>query len=321
MPESSAIAGSPDQVQIMYGLAGERRLSEWEVGWLPGYQGAKPVRIGNAASDQIQLDVYGEVMDAMYQSYKEGLTDPEDSWDFQVNLVEHLEGIWQGPDERIWEVRGGPRNFTFSKVMAWVAFDRAIRSVEEFNLHGPMDRWRALRDEVHALICREGFNTKKNSFVQSFGGEALDASLLLIPIVGFLPIDDPRVSGTIAAIEGDLMRDGLVQRYHTHEGTDGLPPGEGMFLACSFWLADAMVLQGRHAEAEALFTRLLGLCNEVGLLAEEYDSGASRLVGNFPQAFSHLGLVGTALNLGAYTSGPAQTRSEDGEQPGEAASA
>ena len=304
-----AIAGNAAQVQIMYGLGGERRLSEWEAGWLPGYQGAAPVRIGNAASDQVQLDVYGEVIDALYLARKAGLAVPENSWNFQVNLIEHLETIWREPDEGIWEVRGGRRCFTFSKVMAWVALDRMVGSIEEWELPGPLEHWRALRDEMHALICRAGFNAKMNSFTQSFDNDSLDASLLLLPQVGFLPIDDPRIAGTIAAIERDLVRDGLVLRYHTTQASDGLPPGEGVFLACSFWLADAMVLQGRYAEAEVLFDRLMGLCNDVGLLSEEYDSGAQRLVGNFPQAFSHIGLVNTAFNLASY--GPAHSRSEN----------
>ena len=306
-----AIAGSPEQVQIMYGLGGERRLSEWEVPWLPGYQGAKPVRIGNAAAGQLQLDVYGEVMDALFQSHKSGLALPEDSWSFQENMVEHLETIWEQPDEGIWEVRGGAQNFTYSKVMAWVALDRAVRSAEEWGLAGPLDRWRALRDKMHETICREGFNSAKGTFVQAFGGSTLDASLLQLPLVGFLPNDDPRVLATVAAIERELTHDGFVLRYRTEEGGDGLPPGEGVFLACSFWLADNMVLQGRQNDARALFERLLDLRNDVGLLSEEYDPRARRLVGNFPQAFSHIGLVGTAMNLQNF--GPAHTRSEDGQ--------
>lgn len=305
-----AIAGSPEQVQIMYGLAGERRLSEWEVSWLPGYQGARPVRIGNAASGQLQLDVYGEVADALFQSHKGGLALSDDSRSLVGNMLEHLETIWQQPDEGIWETRGGPQHFTYSKVMAWVAFDRAVRGIEEFGIEGPVDRWRALRDEMHETICREGFNSAKGTFVQAFGSDALDASLLQIPLVGFLPPDDPRVVATVAAIERDLTHDGLVLRYRTEQGGDGLPPGEGVFLACSFWLADNMVLQGRYDEARALFERLLALRNDVGLLSEEYDPRARRLVGNFPQAFSHIGLVGTAMNM--ESSGPAHSRSEDG---------
>ncbi len=309
-----AIAGSPEQVQIMYGLGGERRLSEWEVPWLPGYQGARPVRIGNAASGQVQLDVYGEVADALFQAIKGGLAVGKESWSLLENIIEHLEAIWQQPDEGIWEVRGGAQQFTYSKVMAWVAIDRAVRGVEEWGLAGPIDRWRALRDEMHETICREGFNPSKGTFVQVFGGEALDASLLQIPLVGFLPPDDPRVLATVAAIERELTHDGLVLRYRTEEGGDGLPPGEGVFLACSFWLADNMVLQGRHDEARVLFERLLALGNDLGLLSEEYDPRSRRLVGNFPQAFSHIGLVGTAMNLENF--GPAHSRSEDGGQEG-----
>ncbi len=305
-----AIAGSAEQVQIMYGLAGERRLSEWEVPWLPGYQGARPVRIGNAAAGQLQLDVYGEVMDALFQSHKRGLAAPKGSWSFQRNLVEHLETVWAEPDEGIWEVRGGRQNFTFSKVMAWVALDRAIRSAEEWGLAAPLDRWRVLRTEMHARICAKGFSTERNSFTQAFGGTALDASLLLLPHTGFLPSDDPRIRGTVAAIERELMHDGLVMRYRTEGGADGLPAGEGVFLACSFWLADNMVLQGRYGEAQALFERLLDLRNDVGLLSEEYDPRARRLVGNFPQAFSHVGVIGTAMNFDSF--GPARSRAEDG---------
>ncbi len=306
-----AIAGSAEQVQIMYGLGGERRLSEWEVPWLPGYQGARPVRIGNAAAGQLQLDVYGEVMDALFQSHRRGLAAPEGSWSFQQNMVQHLETIWSEPDEGIWEVRGGRQQFTFSKVMAWVALDRAIRSAEEWRLPAPLDRWRALQTEMHGRICAKGFNSDRNSFVQAFGGTSLDASLLLLPQVGFLPSDDPRIRGTVAAIERELIHDGLVMRYRTESGADGLPPGEGVFLACSFWLADNMVLQGRHGEAQALFERLLDLRNDVGLLAEEYDPRARRMVGNFPQAFSHVGVIGTAMNLDNF--GPARSRSEDND--------
>jgi GH15 family glucan-1,4-alpha-glucosidase len=305
------VAGTPSQIQTLYGLAGERWLLEWEVPWLCGYRGARPVRIGNAASEQVQLDVYGELMDALYQEMHNGFVSPGASWDIQCNLVTHLAAIWDQPDEGIWEVRGGARQFTFSKAMAWVAMDRAIRGAEEFGLKGPLDQWRALREQIHATVCREGFDAEKNSFVQYFGGTALDASLLLLPLVGFLPADDPRIRGTVAAIERELMVDGLVLRYRTHEGVDGLPPGEGVFLACSFWFADNLVMQGRHAEARALFERLLGLCNDVGLLAEEYDPRDRCQLGNFPQAFSHLALINTALNLQTY--GPAQKRSERAE--------
>ena len=292
-----SIAGTPDQIQIMYGLAGERHLVEWEVPWLPGYQAARPVRIGNAAHDQLQLDVYGEVADALYQARAGGLATAAESWQLQRKLTGHLADIWDQPDEGIWETRGGRRHFTHSKVMAWVAIDRAVRSAERFGLDGPLDRWRALRAAMHASICDRGFDRGRNSFTQSYGSRALDAALLLIPLVGFLPPEDARVRGTLAAIERDLLVDGFVRRYDTADGSDGLAPGEGAFLACSFWLADNYVLQGRLDEARALFDRLLALRNDVGLLAEEYDPQAGRQVGNFPQAFSHIALINTALRL------------------------
>ena len=292
-----AVAGTPDQLQIMYGLQGERRLTEWEVSWLPGYQGAKPVRVGNAAHDQLQLDVYGEVMDALHQARVGGLASAPDDWSLQGRLLEHLEKIWTQPDEGMWEVRGGRRPFTFSKVMAWVAIDRSIRTAEAYELDAPLDRWRALRTEIHDTVCREGFSTSKNSFTQSFGTQGLDASLLLIPMVGFLPPDDARVRGTLAAVERELLVDGYVLRYRTEEGADGLPAGEGAFLACSFWLADNYAQQGRRREAHDLFDRLLSLRNDLGLLSEEYDPKAGRLVGNFPQAFSHVALISSAYAL------------------------
>ncbi len=292
-----AAAGNPDDLQIMYGVAGERRLTEYEVPWLPGYEGSAPVRIGNAAAGQIQLDVYGEVMDALYVARKAGLASETAGWALETALVNHLEKIWNQPDDGIWEVRGGRKHFTHSKVMSWVAFDRAVRSVEEFNLEGPLDRWRAVRDEIHRDVCAKGFDPARNSFVQSYGATELDASLLLIPMVGFLPADDPRVIGTLAAIERGLVRGGFVIRYDTGSGADGMPPGEGAFLPCSFWLADNYILQGRYDDARDLFTRLLALRNDVGLLAEEYDPVAQRQLGNFPQAFSHLSLINTAHNL------------------------
>ncbi|MEW6438552.1 MAG: glycoside hydrolase family 15 protein [Pseudomonadota bacterium] len=304
-----SVAGHPDQLQIMYGLSGERRLSEWEVPWLSGYQGAAPVRIGNAASAQLQLDVYGELIDAVFQARKEGLAPIASAWALQETLIEHLEQIWQEPDDGIWEVRGPRQHFTFSKVMAWVALDRSVRDAERFELQAPLERWRQLRDRIHATVCEQGFDRSKNAFTQSFGDSELDASLLLIPIVGFLPASDPRVSGTVAAIEKELMVDGLVLRYRTKTGVDGLPPGEGVFLPCSFWLADNYSLLGRDAEAKVLFDRLLSLRNDVGLLSEEYDPHARRLVGNFPQAFSHLSLIGTALNL--HDVGPATQRAAE----------
>lgn len=302
-----AVAGSPDKLQIMYGLGGERRLDEWEVPWLPGYEGASPVRIGNAASTQLQLDVYGEVLDALYQARKVGLAPFEAAWHLERSLAEQLARIWRQPDDGQWEMRSGRRCFTHSKVMCWAALDRVVRGVEEFGLEGPLDRWKALRAEIHADVCRHGFSTEKNSFVQSYGSKLLDASLLLIPLTGFLPPEDPRIRGTVAAVERELLRDGFVLRYDTERAADGLPPGEGAFLACSFWLADNYVLLGRHAEARAMFERLLGLANDVGLLAEEYDPRAGRMLGNFPQAFSHVALVNTAHNL-TRAAGPAEQR-------------
>jgi GH15 family glucan-1,4-alpha-glucosidase len=284
-----AAAGSPEQIQILYGIGGERRTLEWEATWLPGYEGASPVRIGNAAHDQLQIDVYGEVMDALHQARRGGLPRSDFAWALQTALLTTLERVWREPDEGIWEVRGGRRHFTFSKAMAWVAFDRGVKAVEEFGLEGPVDRWRSLRDEVHADVCRNGFDPELGSFVQSYGSKALDASLLLLPTLGFLPIDDQRIIGTIEAIERDLVEDGLVLRYDTRVAQDGLPSGEGAFLACSFWLADAYVLMGRMEEARRLFERLLALRNDVGLLAEEYDCAAGRQVGNFPPGFlAHL---------------------------------
>jgi GH15 family glucan-1,4-alpha-glucosidase len=303
-----AIAGSPDDLQIMYGIGGERRLVEFEVPWLSGYAGSVPVRIGNAAADQLQLDVYGEVLDALYIARCAGLEANDASWSLECALIEHLAAIWDQPDDGIWEVRGGRKHFTHSKVMAWVAFDRAVRSIEEFAMEGPVDRWRAIRDTIHKQVCDKGFDEQQNSLVQSYGVTALDASLLLIPMVGFLPASDPRVRGTLEAIERNLVRDGFVLRYNTSEGTDGRPPGEGAFLACSFWLADNYILQGREKAARELFGRLLSLRNDVGLLAEEYDSSAKRQLGNFPQAFSHLALINTARNL-ASGNGPAHQRS------------
>ncbi len=302
-----AVAGSPQQIQVMYGVAGERRLSEWQLDWLPGYEGSQPVRCGNAAAAQLQLDVFGEVLDALYQACKAGLAPHDAAWDLQRAMLGHLEKVWIQPDEGIWEVRGPPRHFTHSKVMCWVAFDRAVKMVEGMGLKGPVERWRALRARIHEDVCRRGFSEKRGCFVQSYGSEELDASLLLIPLVGFLPAGDARVKRTVESIQRELTVDGLVQRYLTHESVDGLPPGEGVFLACSFWLADNLCLQGRGQEARALFDRLVGLTNDVGLLAEEYDPAARRFLGNFPQAFSHLGLINTAMNLSAAAK-PAEQR-------------
>jgi GH15 family glucan-1,4-alpha-glucosidase len=292
-----AAAGSPPQMQILYGIAGEHRATEWEVPWLAGYEGSRPVRIGNAAHEQLQLDVFGEVMDALHQGRCGGLARSDSAWALQLALLAHLESVWHEPDQGIWEMRGSPQHFTFSKAMAWVAFDRGIKGVEGFGLPGPAQRWRELRDRIHEDVCRNGFDAELGSFVQAYGSRQLDASLLLLPTIGFLPASDARISGTIAAIEKRLLVDGLVLRYDTAQTNDGLPAGEGSFLACSFWLADAYVLLGRIEDARRLFERLLGLCNDVGLLAEEYDLGAKRQVGNFPQAFSHISLLNTASNL------------------------
>jgi GH15 family glucan-1,4-alpha-glucosidase len=302
-----AVAGNPAQTNIMYGLAGERRLTEIELDWLPGYEGSKPVRIGNAAHKQFQLDVFGEVLDTLHLAHRHGVAPDENAWRVERALLKYLEKAWKEPDEGIWEVRGPRRHFTHSKVMAWVAFDRSIKAVKRFDLEGPVKHWRALRDAVHAEVCEKGFNRAKNSFVQYYGSADLDASLLMIPLVGFLPPDDPRVVGTVEAIRRELMVDGFVARYPTRTAVDGLPPGEGAFLPCSFWLADNLALLGRTDEARQLFERLLGLCNDVGLVSEEYDAKAGRLVGNFPQAFTHVALVNTALNL-SRKRGPAADR-------------
>jgi len=307
-----AVAGSPDQVQIMYGIAGERRLTEWETSWLPGYEGSLPVRIGNAAYGQRQLDVFGEVMDALHQARRKGLAGSESGWALQIAFLDHLERIWKEPDEGIWEVRGGAQQFTYSKAMAWLAFDRAIKSAEQFNLAGPVDRWRSLAAEIHADVCRRGFDHQLGSFVQAYGSKQLDASLLLLPAIGFLPANDRRVRGTVDAIERHLLVDGFVMRYNSKETKDGLPPGEGAFLACSFWLVDAYVLQGRWQDARTLFDRLLELRNDVGLLSEQYDPRARRLVGNFPQAFTHLALVNSALNL-TRSEKPSEQRAQSQE--------
>ncbi|MEO8255756.1 MAG: glycoside hydrolase family 15 protein [Acidobacteriota bacterium] len=303
-----AAAGAPSQLQIMYGLAGERRLTEYEVPWLPGYDGSTPVRIGNAAHGQLQLDVFGEVMDALHHARRGGLDSREADWAFQRAMLAHLSTVWHQPDEGIWEVRGGARHFTYSKVMAWVAFDRGIRAMEAFGLDGPIDRWRALRSVIHDEVCARGFDRRIGSFVQSYGSTELDASLLLLPMVGFLPPTDPRVRGTVAAVERRLFVDGFLLRYDPDTSDDGLPGRDGAFLACSFWLADAYVLLHRIDDARRLFERLLALRNDVGLLAEEYDTRAQRLVGNFPQAFSHIALVNTAHNLARATK-PAEQRS------------
>jgi GH15 family glucan-1,4-alpha-glucosidase len=294
-----AVAGDPEDMQIMYGAAGERRLDEWEVPWLEGHGGAKPVRIGNAASDQFQLDVYGEVMDSLHVARRIGVEPDPDTWALELALMQSLEQRWREPDEGIWEVRGPRRHFTHSKVMAWVAFDRAIRAVENSGLTGPVDRWRAQRDEVHAEVCEHGWDEELGAFVQAYDVQRLDASLLMIPLVGFLPIDDPRVISTMEVIQRDLTYEGLVLRYETLENAavDGLPAGEGAFLLCTFWLVDNLAMAGRHDEALEIFERLLSIRNDVGLLSEQWDNDGQRMLGNFPQAFSHVGLINSAWNL------------------------
>jgi GH15 family glucan-1,4-alpha-glucosidase len=301
------VAGKPSQIQTVYGIAGERRLPELELAWLPGYEGAAPVRVGNAAYGQFQLDVFGEVLDAMYLARRIGLERDENAWRVERALAEFLESVWTEPDDGIWEVRGERRHFTHSKVMAWLAVDRMVKAVEQFGLEGPVERWRALRSAIHEEVCRRGYDAQRNTFVQYYGGKELDAALLMIPWVGFLPATDPRMRGTIDAIARHLTADGLVMRYSNASGVDGLPPGEGVFLACTFWLADNLAMLGRRDEATRLFERLLSLRNDVGLLAEEYDPAARRMVGNFPQAFSHVALVNTASHLSEESS-PAEER-------------
>jgi GH15 family glucan-1,4-alpha-glucosidase len=292
-----AVAGDPSQLQIMYSLDGGRRLTEYEIPWLSGYEGSSPVRIGNAAADQLQLDVWGEVLDGLHLARAGGISRRDDAWDLQVALLDHLEGAWQEPDNGLWEVRGPRRHFTHSKVMAWVAFDRMVRAVRESGLHGDVDRWEAQRDVIHAEVLAKGYDEKRNTFTQSYGDSELDAALLLIPRVGFLPGTDPRVVGTIEAIQRELTQDGFVQRYRPGPSDDGLPGGEGIFVACSFWMVDALHAAGRDREAVELFERLLELRNDVGLLSEEWDPVAKRQLGNTPQAFSHFPLVVSGLQL------------------------
>jgi GH15 family glucan-1,4-alpha-glucosidase len=311
-----AVAGSPEQLQIMYGIGGERRLTEWTASWLPGYENSAPVRIGNAAHSQLQLDVFGEIMDTYHQARRGGLTSNESGWAIQLAFADHLKKVWREPDHGIWEMRGPPQHFTYSKVMAWVAYDRAIKSAETFGLNAPLDEWRALREQICDEVCEHGYDEELGTFVQAFGSKQLDANLLLLPCVGFLPVSDPRIARTIAAIESRLLRDGFVMRYSTEEVEDALPPGEGAFLACSFWLVDVYTLQGRLNDAERLFRQLVGLRNDLGLLSEEYDSSTKRLVGNFPQAFSHLALVNSAYNL-TRTSKPVHHRAQDEHAPPE----
>ena len=306
-----AVAGEPARLQVLYGITGERRIDERELPWLPGYEGSRPVRVGNAAVAQRQLDVYGELMDALFVARCSGLHADDDAWSVQRACLDWLEGNWSAPDEGMWEVRGGLRQFTFSKAMVWAAFNSAVCTVQKFELDGPVGRWRALRDAVHAEVCARGYDRHRNTFTQAYGSRELDASLLLLPIVGFLPGDDPRITGTIDAIARELMVDGFVRRYVTTaaDNPDGLPGSEGAFLACSFWLVDALVLAGRRDEATALFERLLAVRNDVGLLSEEYDPRRCRLVGNFPQAFSHVALINSARNL-AVERGPAKQRAK-----------
>ena len=297
-----AVAGDPDDLQIMYGPAGERRLVELELDWLEGYEGSTPVRVGNGASTQFQLDVYGEVLDVLYQARRRGLPADDNAWALVRHLLENLEQRWREPDEGIWEVRGPRRHFTHSKVMAWVAFDRGLRLIEEFGREGPKERWRQVREEIRAEVLSQGYDEELCSFVQSYGSTRVDASLLTIPLYGFLPPDDPRVRGTLDAVRRELVVDGFVQRYRHDEeveSVDGLPPGEGAFFLCSFWFVDNLVLLGELDEACEMFDRLLALRNDLGLLSEEYDPKLERLVGNFPQAFSHIGLINTALLLDA----------------------
>jgi GH15 family glucan-1,4-alpha-glucosidase len=308
-----AVGGDPANAQIMYGIGGQRRISEYELDWLPGYAGSRPVRVGNAAAEQFQLDVYGEVMDVLHQARLHDIGPDQHAWSLQQMLLEFLEGAWDQPDEGIWEVRGGRRHFTHSKVLAWVAFDRGVQAVERLGLDGPVDRWRQLCAEVHEEVCREGFSVELNSFTQSYGSSELDASTLLIPLLGFLPPDDPRVIGTIDAVQRELTRDGFVERYKTQEqnAVDGLVGREGVFLPCSFWLVDALLMLERDDEARTLFERLLGVSSDLGLLAEEYDPVAKRQLGNFPQAFTHVGLVNSAYNLSQHA-GPMHQRTHRG---------
>ena len=313
-----AVAGSPEDLQIVYSVTGVRRLDEYEVSWLPGYEKSVPVRIGNAAAKQFQLDVYGEVMDTLHLARAAGLKPEPEAWNVQVALLEFIESHWQLPDDGLWEIRGPRKHFTHSKVMAWVAFDRAIKDAERDGLEGPIERWRQLRGIIHTEVCAKAFDENRNSFVQSYGSPHLDASLLLIPQVGFLPADDARFLGTVAAIESHLMYGGLVMRYSTATDVDSLPPGEGAFLPCSFWLVDSYVLTGRRVEAEALFNQLLAVGNDVGLFAEEYDPRAKRMLGNFPQALTHMALVNSARLL-SIPGDQAHNACDQGERPGAAA--
>jgi GH15 family glucan-1,4-alpha-glucosidase len=304
-----AAAGHPQQLHIMYGVAGERWLPENEIAWLPGYEGSRPIRIGNGAATQFQLDVYGELLDTLHAAREADLSALDEAWRMESVLLAHLEAVWTRPDHGIWEMRSKPRHFTHSRLMCWVAFDRAVKGCEHFGLEGPADRWAKIRDAIHAEICERGYDRQRNTFVQHYGGKAVDAALLLMPQLGFLPVDDPRIAGTIAAVEHGLLRDGFVARYSTASADDGIGGEEGAFLVCSFWLADAYAMLGRVDDASQLFERLLSVRNDLGLLAEEYDPVVRRLVGNFPQGFSHVGLINTAYNL-TKAQGPARQRSQ-----------
>lgn len=312
-----AVAGSPEQVQIMYGVRGERNLLEWNVPWLSGYEGSAPVRIGNAASEQLQLDVYGEVSDALLHAYLGGLPPEPVALALQQLLTDHLAKIWQERDQGIWEVRGEAKHFTYSKIMAWVAFDRALQIAKKFGMRGEVRRWRETREKIHKQVCEEGYDRQMGSFTQSYGSKELDASLLLIPLVGFLPASDARVRGTVEAVEKQLMADGFVMRYRTENVNDGLPAGEGAFLACSFWMVSALGMLGRHEDARVLFKRLLALRNDVGLLAEEYDPRSKRQLGNFPQALTHIALVNAASDFTPCSPGRQRARSSRAAKPGD----
>ncbi len=303
-----AAAGDPANLQTLYGPAGETRVAEFEAPWLSGYEGSRPVRIGNAAAGQFQLDIYGEIVDTLHLARQFGMQSDPDSWALATHLIEFVVEHWQAPDQGLWEMRGPARQFTHSKVLAWVALDRAVHAIEKFGADGPLERWRATRQQIHDDVCAHGFDADRNTFTQYYGSHELDASLLMIPLVHFLPATDPRMRGTIDAVQRELMSDGFVRRYRTETKGDGLPPGEGAFLACTFWLVDNLALLGRIDEATALFERLLGLRNDVGLLAEEYDAGRGRLVGNFPQAFTHVGLVNSAFNLDRATRSRSRAR-------------
>jgi GH15 family glucan-1,4-alpha-glucosidase len=304
-----AAAGDPKMLQTMYGLGGERRLTEFELDWLAGYEGSAPVRIGNGAHSQLQLDVYGELLDVLLQAARAGTSPSKNEWSLALLLLDVLETRWREPDEGIWEVRSGRRHFTHSKVLCWVAFDRAVAMVEQFGFDGPADRWRAIRDEIFTEVCAKGYDEDKGAFTQSFGSPGLDASVLMIPLVGFLPPDDPRVISTIAAIRRELTHDGFVLRYDAGDpGVDGIGEPEGVFLPCSFWMVEALALSGQRDDAQELFDRLLRIANDVGLYSEEYDPAAGRFLGNFPQAFTHLALVGAAQTLAPERSTNANRR-------------